>query len=63
MDTTVDKAELLEQLDRAAEIARTDLAELVGKFPEASREFGQWTAKHKNAAGYKRLAKLLAALA
>jgi len=54
--------EVQEKMDAAADEARTDLVAVIAQHPEATEAIGKWAAKHKNAAGYKRLGIIIVAL-
>ena len=59
---TAEQQAILEKMDKAADQARAELVELVAKFPDAAEAFGEWAAKHKPTAGYKRIGQLIVAL-
>lgn len=60
---TEEQKALMDKMDAAADLARVELAKLVAQYPEAAEALGKWAAEYKNSAGYKRLAKMIVALA
>lgn len=59
---TDDQKEIMEKMDKAADLARAELVEIVGKYPDASEAFGSWMKKHKDTAGWKRLGQQIIVL-